>query len=185
MINPIVIAQARAFARQDGTFLGLLWLVGFLCTVEGAHEPALGLISNIVTLGTPFFVGWRLKKFRDEALDGKISFRRAFFYCFDTFFYATLLMTVLQFLYFKYVNLAGFTSMYLGLFQQVAKAYNMSAAEVKTVVDAFSMMKPLAWAALFMLYELIAGVCLSPIIAAIMKRNFAVIKEDKNEPSEL
>lgn len=180
MINPVDINQARAFARQDGTFLGLIWIASFLLTVRGVNQVGLGLLANILMLSTPFFVAWRLKEFRDGALNGVISFRRALFYCFETFFYATMLTTAAQFLYFKFIDLAGFVAFFTETYNQMMSAYHiLTEEEMKQTATALAMMSPLGWAALFMLDELLAGVVLSPFIAAIMKRNFRSFNIDK------
>jgi hypothetical protein len=56
-------------------------------------------------------VGWRLSKFRNYALDGVISFRRALAYSWYTFFYASLLFAIAQFLYFRFLNNGVIASM--------------------------------------------------------------------------
>ena len=168
MINPTDIAQARAFARQDGTFLGLIWIASFLLNVNAAGNPIFGLLSNILTISTPFFVAFRLKSFRDYALEGKISFRRA------CFFYARLLTSGVQFLYFRFVDMTEFVALYTQASQLAIQLYNIPAAEAKLINESFSMMPPAGWASLFWITEIMIGIILSPIIAAVMKRDFAV-----------
>ena len=88
------IKQTKAFARQDGTLLGIVWVASFVCTMLAA-EPEyqmLGLFSNLLILSTPFVVAKRLKYFRDVVREGHISFKHGLYYCVQTFFYATLLL---------------------------------------------------------------------------------------------
>ena len=48
----------------------------------------------------------------------------------------------------------------------------IAAEESKALLDAVCMMKPIAWASMFMITDLVAGAVLSPIIAAVMvKKN--------------
>ena len=52
------IKQTKAFARQDGTLLGIVWVASFVCTMLAA-EPEyqmLGLFSHLLILSTPFVV---------------------------------------------------------------------------------------------------------------------------------
>ena len=85
MIRIETLVQLKAFARQDALLLALVWTASFACmTIVQA-----GIIGNLLALATPFVVGWRLTKFRDHALYGYISFRRAFAYCAYVFFYAS------------------------------------------------------------------------------------------------
>ena len=104
------IKQTKAFARQDGTLLGIVWVASFVCTMLAA-EPEyqmLGLFSNLLILSTPFVVAKRLKYFRDVVREGHISFKHGLYYCVQTFFYATLLLTIVQYLWFRFMNTGMF-----------------------------------------------------------------------------
>lgn len=50
------------------------------------------------------------------------------------------------------------------------KTYNFPANEIKTLIEAISMMKPISWAAAFMITDIFAAIILSPAIAALMSR---------------
>ena len=64
MIKIEDLVQLKAFARQDGAILCLLWFVSFLAIM---YMPESGL-GNILALLTPILVGWRLCAFRNYAL---------------------------------------------------------------------------------------------------------------------
>lgn len=180
MINVQKLIQTRAFARQDGAILGLVWIASFVCTMQGVkpgHE-ILGLLANLLTISTPFVVAKRLKSFRDYALDGFISFRRGMFYCIQTFFNATLLLTVVQYLWFSFMDMGPFMSLLQNNFETtLQQVYQFSAQEAKSAIDAILMMKPLAWASMFMITDLIVGAVLSPIIAALMARKARITRQ--------
>ena len=75
------IKQTKAFARQDGTILGTVWVISFVCTML-AVEPKyhiLGLLSNLLIVATPFIVAKRLRIFRDQVRGGHISFRHGLY----------------------------------------------------------------------------------------------------------
>ncbi len=166
------IKQTKAFARQDGAILGIVWIASFVCTMLAA-DPSyqmLGLISNLLIISTPFVVAKRLKAFRDNVREGHISFRHGFYYCLQTFFYATLLLTIVQYLWFRFMNTGMFMNQLQANYQMVAQAYQLTAQESKTLLDALTMMKPIAWASMFMITDLIAGAILSPILAAIFAK---------------
>ena len=168
------IKQTKAFARQDGAILGIVWIASFICTMM-AVEPKyqiLGLLSNILIISTPFVVAKRLKYFRDVVREGHISFRHGLYYCIQTFFNATILLTLVQYLWFRFMDTGLFLNQLQTNYQIVAQAYQLTAEESKTLLDAVSMMKPIAWASMFMITDLVAGAVLSPIIAAVMvKKN--------------
>lgn len=172
MIDIVKLIQTRAFARQDGAILGAVWIVSFSFTML-AVEPKygfLGLIANILTLSTPFIVARRLKTFRDDACEGAISFRRGLYYCGQTFFNATLLLTLVQYLWFRFMDMGPFMTNLQASYQMVMQAYNMTEANMKELLDAISMLKPMAWASMFMITDLIVAAILCPIIAALMAR---------------
>lgn len=172
MIDVVKIIQTKAFARQDGAILGIVWITSFACTMLAVspEHSILGIIANILLLSTPFVVAKRLKSFRDYALDGIISFRRGLFYCAQTFFCATLLLTIVQYLWFRFMNTNEFLFQLQSQYKLMMQAYQMTTEETKTILEALSMMKPIAWASMFMITDLIAGAILSPIIAALMAR---------------
>ena len=110
MIDTGKIKQTKAFARQDGTLLGIVWVASFVCTMLAAdpEHHILGLFSNLLILSTPFVVAKRLKYFRDVVREGHISFTHGLYYCVQTFFYATLLLTIIQYLWFRFMNTGMF-----------------------------------------------------------------------------
>ena len=79
--------QLKAFARQDGVLLALLWVSSFLLYIMGLSNQMLGMAAIILMLYTPFFVSGRLAKFRDYGREGLISFRRGYAYTVLVFFY--------------------------------------------------------------------------------------------------
>lgn len=172
MIDFVKLIQTRAFARQDGAILGAVWIASFAFTMWSVQPDHgfWGFMGNILAISTPFIVAKRLKKFRDGALDGAISFRRSLFYCWQTFFNATLLLTVVQFVWFKFFNTSLFVGTLMETYKVMLKGYNMTQAEINTILGALEMMKPIAWASTFMISELIIGALLSPFIAALLSR---------------
>lgn len=172
MIDVVKITQTKAFARQDGAILGAVWIASFASTMWSVTPgyALLSLLANILAISTPFVVAKRLKAFRDNALDGSISFRRGLFYCAQTFFNATLLLTIVQFLWFKFLDTGIFMSYIIDNYTLMLKTYNFPANEIKTLIEAISMMKPISWAAAFMITDIFVAIILSPAIAAFMSR---------------
>lgn len=183
MINIQSWIQTRAFARQDGFILGVVWIASFVLTmiaVSPGHY-VLGLLANVLCISTPFVVARRLGKFRDGALDGIISFRRGLFYCAQTFFNATLLLTIVQYLWFRFMDISTFMTYVQSNYTLVMQAYQLTAEETKTLVDAVLMMKPIAWASMFMLMDILVGAVLSPVIAAVMTRKVSAGQQMINQ----
>ena len=96
--------QLKAYARQDGFFLALLWIACFAGYIIGLTSQFMALASMLMVITTPFFVANRLKKFRDEGREGVISFGRSYAYTIFVFFYGAVLLAVAQYLYFAYMD---------------------------------------------------------------------------------
>jgi len=78
--------QLKAFARQDGALLALLWVFTSSLYIIGLTNPLIGMAATFLILYTPFFVGTRLRKFRDYGREGLISFGRGYAYTVLVFF---------------------------------------------------------------------------------------------------
>ena len=80
------------------------------------------------------------------------------------------MLTLVQYLWFRFMDTGLFMNQLQTNYQIVAQAYQLTAGESKALLDAVSMMKPIAWASMFMMTDLVAGAVLSPIIAAVMAK---------------
>ena len=96
--------QLKAFARIDGALLALMLVVAFACYIVGLTSPTYGFLALFAIVLTPVFVGVRLRRFRDEGLEGTISFLRGWAYVSLMFFYGGLLMAVAEYFYFAYLD---------------------------------------------------------------------------------
>lgn len=162
--------QLKAFARQDGAILALVWTASFIALMM-SPETSWG---NLLALASPFAVGWRLGRFRDDALDGVISFRRGLAYSWYTFFYASLLFAVVQYLYFRYIGQGAINTLFAEAAQQMRAVYQtqgFSDQQFAQATDIMTNLKPIQLAFLFLIQNLMFGSILSLPIAAIgMKR---------------
>ena len=124
--------QLKAYARQDGFFLALLWIACFAGYIIGLTSQFVALASMLMVITTPFFVASRLKKFRDEGREGVISFGRGYAYTIFVFFYGAVLLAVAQYLYFAYMD-NGY------LVNSFAKM--MTSEEGRTMLEQYGMTK--------------------------------------------
>lgn len=176
MLNITALVQLKAFARQDGAWLALLWATSFLLTI---YMPSSSW-GSAMAVSTPFFVGWRLNSFRNYALDGIISFRRGLVFSIYTFFYATLLFAVLQYVYFRYFDHGAMMNMLLHNVNIIEEAYKNADANLRQTVDDLKRgteligeLTPIELAFIFMMQNLFIGVILSLPIAFFCKKSRA------------
>lgn len=170
MINVQDLIQLKAFARQDGALTALLWTASFAFVVTGTG----GSLGNLLMMATPFFVGWRLVKFRNYALGGAISLRRSLAYCLYTFLCAAVLFAVVQYVYFRFLDHGVFTTMFTQAMNALAPAYEqsgMSKADIKQTLDLVATLTPTQWTFVFMAQNVVLSLiaCL-PIALACMRR---------------
>lgn len=169
MITPEIIKQAKAYARQDGFLLSLVW-IGSMASMMYMPYSSWGAI---MMLSTPFFVGWRLLSFRNSALEGMISFRRAWYYTFFTFMYAALVFALVQYLYFKFLDQGRFFQIMSDAVLVLSEAYKkqgINPEELTTALQEAKNTSPVNMAFLFMTYNMLLGTIMSPVIAICCKK---------------
>lgn len=161
--------QLRAFARQDGALLSLLWIASFASVIYMPLSP----FGTLLMIATPFVVGWRLTRFRNHALDGAISFRRGLAYSISTFFHASMIFAMAQCLYFIFFDNGTLLTMFnetMNTMSDIYKSYGMDTAALHEDMAQLSELKPVEWAFMFAMQNIIIGAILSLPIAAICTR---------------
>lgn len=104
MISTEEYIQLKAFARHDGLFIGLLWIFTLGCFAGSMWSPEveIGFIAGVMT--SPFLIYFRLRDFRNKALGGFISYRRAVAYCLMTTTCASILLAAATLVYFYFID---------------------------------------------------------------------------------
>lgn len=167
-ITPLI--QVKAFARQYGLILAGLWIASFLSIMLMPGTP----LGKLLAMATPFLVGYLLIRFRNYALDGVISFRRGLALSVYTFFYASLIFAVFQYVYFRYLDHGTMMNMLLSsvnILEPVYTANGMSKQELDMGVAAIQQLSPIELALVFMMQNLLFGVILSVPIALVCRRS--------------
>lgn len=103
-MTPAEYVQLKAFARVDGAQVALLWTASFVCYIVGLKAPLLGMAAILLMIITPFFVARQLHRFRDVDRGGVISLMRGWAFVVLVFFYAGVLLALVQFAYFAYLD---------------------------------------------------------------------------------
>lgn len=173
-MTPAEYIQLKAFARQDGALLSLLWMCSFGCYILGLSRPFFSIIAIVLALGTPVFAALRLRRFRDEDREGGISLLRGWAFIMMMFFYAGLLLAIVQYIYLAFID-QGY--LYSGLqqmisspeAQQMLKQYGM-AEEVADSLQQMQQMRPIDQALNMLTTDIMAGIVLGLPIAALMQR---------------
>ncbi len=177
-MTPEEYKQLKAFARQDGALLSLLWIGALICYIQGLSSPMLAMIAILLIVVSPFYAANRLRHFRDEARQGIISFMRAYGYTVLTYFSGGLLMAVAVFAYFQFMDngfLLGKLTAMLNTAegQQVVKIYGMS-EEISQSMAELAKMRPIDYALNMLTVIISTGFILGLPTAALMRREVKV-----------
>lgn len=166
--------QLRAYSRYDGVYLAILWAASFALTVLGDPGSPLQGAGSLIVLSTPFFVAYRMKKYRDTGLGGCISYGRAVLYSGHVFFEGGLLFALFQWGYMQFIDGGRLASLYRSMLdtpemEPVFRMYGMTKAQFLQVADvAFS---PVMVASQSFIMAVVGGAVLSLVISAIMQRS--------------
>lgn len=173
-MTPAEYVQLKAFARQDGAFLSLLWIGSFFCYLHGFTHPFMGMAAVLLLIASPFFAANRLRHFRDEAREGVISFLRAYAYTVLIFFYAGLLLCAAVYVYFAFMDKGYLVGMLTDILhseqgRQMVQTYGLG-PEMEEGLKAMSDMRPIDYALNMLSVNISAGLLLGLPIAALMQR---------------
>ena len=167
--------QLKAFARQDGALLALLWVFTFLLYIIGLNNQMLGLAAIMLMVYTPIFVGGRLGKFRDYGREGLISFRRGYAYTVFVFFYAGVLFAIAQYIYFAYMDNGYLLSQFSKMVtsdeaRQMLQQYGMTEMMDESLKE-MSGIRPIDYALNMLTINISLGFVLGVPISLVMQRN--------------
>lgn len=166
--------QLKAFARQDGALLALLWVSAFVLYILGLTNQMLSLAAIMLLLYTPLFVGGRLGKFRDYGREGLISFRRGYAYTVFVFFYGGILFAIAQYLYFAYIDNGYLVSQFSKMVsseesRQLLQQYGMTEIMDESLKE-ISGIRPIDYALNMLTINISLGFILGIPISLIMQR---------------
>ena len=179
-MTPPEYIQLKAFARIDGALLSLLFVAAFACYVVGLKSPVYGLLALLTIVLTPVFVVVRLKRFRDEALLGKISFRRAWFYVALMFGYGGLLFALAQYAYLAYLD-QGYMLMVITEMLSTAETAELinqmgMTDQISESLHVLQNTRPIDFALNMLMTVVLSGTMLGMPIAAVMQKKEKEIK---------
>ena len=178
IMTPEEFHQLKAFARQDGALLSVLWIGSFACYILGIANPLLGTLALLLILVSPIFAANRLRHFRDGAREGVISFRRGYAYTALVFFYAAVLLAAAIYIYFAFID-NGYLLSTVNQFlmtkegKQLIELYGR-ADQMQENLKALAEMRPIDYAVNMLSVNITIGLLLALPIAAVMQRKLKV-----------
>ncbi len=169
--------QIKAFARIDGAIMGVMWIISFACFIAQFYMPLLNMAALIFGIASIIVSAIRLKNFRDNILDGVISYWRAYGYSLLTYFYAALLLAAAQYIYFQFIDHGFLLNQYTAMtsspeFKSMMTLYGIKADEMKLTMDTIATLRPIDIALQFLTTNLFFGIVISWPMAALIKSKY-------------
>jgi len=170
------LEQVQAFARIDGAILALLWTFSFVFFIGNFYNPMMGLLFFAIGAFSLVYAALRLRKFRDNILDGYISFRRAYAYSIITYLNASLLFALVQYAYFQFLDKGFLITQYSQIatdpdFISMMQVYGLNSTDLKIAMDNLAALRPIEIALQFFTTNVMMGVFISLPVAMIMKKS--------------
>ena len=168
MITPQALIQLKAFARQDGFILSLVWLLSMWLYIKVAGS----IYGPLLMFSTPFYIMWRLNEFRDKVLEGHISTLRSIAYSCYVVFYASLIFAAGQYVYFTYLDNGDFMKLLNSgkeFLDNSSQQAVMTKQDIDTAISVVGMMTPIELVFSFMMNNLVVGAVISPIVTLFSK----------------
>lgn len=164
--------QLRLWSQYDGYYLCGLWVVGFIALMNSALVQGFGLINEVIILATPFFLLWRLKRFRDEGRGGEISFGRSLLFLARMVMMAAMIFGLVQYLYLAFWDDGQLPKVLYPIVStpesvQMLKQMGMTVEQYLNEVAGIS---PLSFACTCFLLNLLACAVISILLAVLCSR---------------
>ncbi len=91
-------------AMLAGTYLGIFFILKFPFLPLGLGNPFFYLLFVVMTFAVPFLMYYYGRMFREKCCGGHIRFFTAWLFLLLTFVFASLLVAVAHYIYFRYVD---------------------------------------------------------------------------------
>lgn len=157
--------------------MGVMWIISFACFIAQFYMPLLNMAALIFGIASIIVSAIRLRNFRDNILDGVISYWRAYGYSLLTYFYAALLLAAAQYIYFQFIDHGFLLNQYTAMtsspeFKSMMTLYGIKADEMKLTMDTIATLRPIDIALQFLTTNLFFGIVISWPMAALIKSKY-------------
>ncbi len=159
-------SQVSAFARVDGAKLGVLWIISFALFVGNFYYAICGVLWTATMVYTPFFVAIQTKNYANRVCEGRISYFHAYLHSMLTVFHASLILAIVQWAYFQYLDHGFVIEQYLSILndKELAESYSKmgySKDLITQMSEQIRKMRPIDLAIQLLWTNMVAGLIMS------------------------
>lgn len=175
MITVEEYKQLKAYARLDGAVLGMIMCGTFFAFLANLTNTAWQIAYMIGFVAVPVFVAYRVRNYRDNIVQKRVSFRRAAAYSMHCFGYSSLIFAIVMYIYFQFFDhgtmLANLRS-YIEApeMQEAMKIYGVDKSLFDDQFAVMSSLRPIDVAFSMISNTLLAGLGCSLLVAVISRR---------------
>lgn len=132
------IQQSKVYnaAMWHGLILAIYLVIRFFFMVSSANSTILNLLFIFVTIGVPFVAYYLGKDFKKKT-DEELTYRNFYSHGFFMFFFASLILAVVEYVYYGFINTEFITEQYNTLLQniEIIKQTMPDASQIEEIVN--------------------------------------------------
>ena len=133
------IQQSKVYnaAMWHGLILAIYLVIRFFFMVSSADSTILNLLFIFITLGVPFVAYYLGKDFKKKT-DEELTYRNFYSHGFFMFFFASLILAAVEYVYYGYINTEFIPEQYNTLLQniEILKQTMPDASQIEEIVNA-------------------------------------------------
>ena len=120
-----------------GLILAIYLVIRFFFMVSSADSTILNLLFIFITLGVPFVAYYLGKDFKKKT-DEELTYRNFYTHGFFMFFFASLILAAVEYVYYGFINTEFITEQYNTLLQniEIIKQTMPDASQIEEIVNA-------------------------------------------------
>ena len=132
------IKQSKVYnaAMWHGLILAIYLVIRFFFMVSSAHSTILNLLFIFITIGVPFVAYYLGKDFKKKT-DEELTYRNFYSHGFFMFFFASLILAAVEYVYYGFINTEFITEQYNTLLQniEILKQTMPDASQIEEIVN--------------------------------------------------
>ena len=132
------IQQSKVYnaAMWHGLILAIYLVIRFFFMVSSANSTILNLLFIFITIGVPFVAYYLGKDFKKKT-DEELTYRNFYSHGFFMFFFASLILAAVEYVYYGFINTEFITEQYNTLLQniEIIKQTMPDASQIEEMVN--------------------------------------------------
>ena len=160
-----------------GTSMGLFWILKFMLVPFMFSVPLTSLFFLGLTVAVPFLGYYFVRQYRNRyCTDGQIGFMQAWFFTLLMYLFASLLVSVAHYVFFRYIDGGGMVAAYTSLLadiQTTGPEMEEMVKQYQQAADMLAAMSPIEMTVQLIMNNLFYGMMLSlPTALFVSSRRF-------------